>query len=215
MISLNPGKTLTTLFKKCTGFTLVELSITVAVVSVAFSSLILLNGRLSNMLRSANDCTLVNQTLQERMEMLRSANWNTLTSEETPDADMDVSSDDATDESTDPSNEVLTDTTEFPDDLPDSSGDEPGLLTLLDKVCSSAAGINNLTETITVTKYPEGSTAIKVRRNPDGSLTTLSHNPNLANEAMVRVVVQLTWVNSADNRTRNQSGQIILTKSSQ
>lgn len=215
MISLNPKKGLVTLLRKCGAFTLVELTVTVAVVSVAFSSLMLVSGRLSNMLRSCNDATLVNQSIQERLEQLRSASWNTLTSEETPADDLDILSDDSSDASTDPTTEVLTDPTVFPDDLPDSNGLEPGLLDILSKACLSSTGLSNLTEMITVTKYPEGSTPIRARRNPDGSLTVLSFTPTLADETMVRVVVQMSWTASANGQIRTQAGQIVLTKSSQ
>lgn len=197
------------------AFTLVELMVTIGVVSGAFVTLVALSGRFSNMLRSANDSTMVTQSLQERLEQIRSASWTSITSEEIPPTDTDVSSDDATDESADPSNEVLTDPTLFPDDLTDADSSEPGLLTLLESATPSSAHINNLVEEVTVTKYPEGSTPIRIRRNADGTLTTLSHNPDLVSEYMVRVVVRMTWTSSAKGNERNQSAQFILTKSSQ
>jgi type II secretory pathway pseudopilin PulG len=197
------------------AFTLVELMITVAVVAGAFVSLAALSGRFSNMLRSANDATMITQSLQERMEQIRSASWNTITSEEIPPTDEDVATDDAADDGSDASNEVYTDPTEFPDDLTDADASDPGLLNLLETATPSSARINNLTEEVTVTKYPEGSTPIRIRRNPDGTLTTLSHNPDLVGEYMVRIVVRMTWTSSTGGATRNQSAQLIVTKSSQ
>ena len=197
------------------AFTLLELVVTTGIVSMAFASLMVLNARLSNMLRSANDSTLVTQTLQERLEMICAAPWSAITSEETPAADLDLTEDDPSDESTDPTAEALPDPTVFPDDLPDSSGEEPGILELISRAANSAAGLNNLTELYTITAYPAGSTPIRVRRNADGSLTVLSHNSDLADEPMIRVVVQLTWESAAGLRVRNQAGQIILTKKSQ
>jgi type II secretory pathway pseudopilin PulG len=197
------------------AFTLVELMVTVGVVAGAFATLAALSGRFSNMLRSANDSTMAAQALQERTEQIRAASWTTITSEEIPPTDADASSDDAGDESDDPSNEVLTDPTEFPDDLTDSDSSEPGLLTILDTATPSSSKLNNLVEEISVSKYPEGSTPIRIRRNADGTVTTLSHNDQLVNEYMVRVVVHLTWTSATKGATRNQSAQFVITKSSQ
>lgn len=188
---------------------------TVVIVAGAFASLAAMSGRFSNMLRSANDSTMIAQTLQERLEMIRSASWSTITSEEIPPNDEDVGGDDPTDESTDPTNEVLTDPTVFPDDLSDATDSQPGLLDLLDTATASGTNLGGLTETVTVSKYPEGSTPIRVQRSSNGTLTVLSHNKDLVNENMLRVVVELSWIGANNAQVRKQSGQIILTKSSQ
>ncbi len=174
-----------------------------------------LSARSFNLLKNANESTLATQCLQERMEQLRSVGWTTLTSAEIPDSDDDDTSDDTADSLGDLSGEILTESTEFPDDLADTDDSDPGLLPVMEQALTSAADLSEVVETVTVAKYPEGSTPIKVQRNADGTTTILSHNADLVYEDMVRVVIQLSRRNKADGRIKTVSAQTIITKNTQ
>jgi hypothetical protein len=174
-----------------------------------------LSGRVFSLLKSANNSTLATHTLQERLEQIRAAGWTAVTSEEVPPSDDDDTIEDMSDSTGDESLEVLTDATLFPDDLSDASTSDPGLIKVLEIAATSAAGLDSETELVTVAKYPEGSTPIRLRREIDGKVTVLSHNADLVYEDMVRVTVQITWRNAGDGRTRSMSGQTIITKSTQ
>jgi type II secretory pathway pseudopilin PulG len=150
--------------------------ITVGIIGITGASAMTLSARSFNLLRSANESTLASQSIQERMEQLRSAGWTTLTSREIPGADDDSTSEDTSDSDGDLTTEVLTETTEFPDDLGDVAESDPGLIVVLAQALGSTVDLQNPVETVTVTKYPEGSTAIRVRRNADGTTDILSHN---------------------------------------
>jgi prepilin-type N-terminal cleavage/methylation domain-containing protein len=197
------------------AFTLIELMVTISVVAVATSGIMVLSGRVFNLLKSANNTTLASQTLQERLEQIRAAAWTTITSAEIPPADEDTSTEDSTDIADDSSQEVLTDPTEFPDDLTDLEESSPGLVSLFEIAAVSAAGLQDVVTEVTVAKYPEGSTPIKIRREKTGSVTIVSHNKDLVYEDMVRVTVSVSFKSTADGRTRTISGQTIITKSSQ
>jgi hypothetical protein len=80
---------------------------------------------------------------------------------------------------------------------------------------ASAADLREVVETVTVTKYPVGSTPIKLRRNADGSTTILSHNADLVYEDMVRVVLQFRWKSNNKGQARTVAAQSIITKNTQ
>jgi hypothetical protein len=189
--------------------------VTVGILAITSASAMVLSARSFNLLRSANESTLASQCLQERMEQLRGAGWTTLTSREIPEPDDDDTADDAADSTGDLTQEVLTETTEFPDDLSDVAESDPGLITLMAKALVSAADVKNPVENVTVAKYPEGSTPIKVRRNADGTTAIVSHNADLVYEDMVRVVLQFSWTSKTDGRTRTVGAQTIITKNTQ
>lgn len=197
------------------GFTLVELLITVGILGITSACTMVISGRSFNLLKSSNESTLATQCLQERMEQLRSVGWTTLTSPEIPDVDDDDNAADASDSAGDLTQEVLTDATEFPDDISDTADSDPGLLTLMATAVDSAKDLRQVVETVTVTKYPQGSTAIKVRRNADGTTTTLSHNADLVYDETVRVVLQVSWKSTSSGRTRTMGAQSIITKNTQ
>ena len=197
------------------AFSLIELMVTISVVAVATSGVMVLTGRVFNLLKSANNTTLASQTLQERMEQIRACPWTQLTSEEESPEDEDLSTEDSTDTTDDPSYEVLTDATEFPDDLTDLAESSPGLISVFEKAAASAAGLQDVETEVRVEQYPEGSTPIRIKREKTGTVTVLSHNKDLVYADMVRVTVQVTWKGTADGRTRTISGQTIITKSTQ
>jgi hypothetical protein len=132
-----------------------------------------------------------------------------------PPTDEDATTEDESDSVDDASGEVLTDATEFPDDLSDTGTSSPGLVTLFDQATLSAVGLQDVRTEVVVTKYPDGSTPIRIRREIDGTVTVLSHNADLVYEDMVRVALKITYKSTADGRPRSISGQTIISKSSQ
>ena len=61
------------------GSTLVEAAFATAIVAVFFAGLFAMNGRAMNMLRQSVECTAATSTLQNRLEMVRSATWEQMT----------------------------------------------------------------------------------------------------------------------------------------
>jgi hypothetical protein len=173
-----------------------------------------LSARSFKILSSANESTMATQCIQERMEKIRGAGWTTLTSREIPEADDDDTSSDASDASGDLSGEVLVEPTEFPDDLADSDVSDPGLIPLMEKALVASADLRDVVENVRVETYPTATTPIRIRRNADGTVTILSHNPDLVYEEMVRVVLQVSW-RSKNGRTRTAAAQTIITKNTQ
>lgn len=189
--------------------------ITVGVLGITSACAMVISARSFNLLRSSNESTLATQCLQERMEQLRSVGWATLTSAEIAESDDDDTLEDATDTTGDLTQEVLTEATEFPDDLTDIAESDPGLLPVMAVALTSATDLRDVVETVTVTKYPQGSTPIRIRRNKDGTTTILSHNADLVYEDMVRVLVVFSWRSNANARTRTVAAQSIITKNTQ
>jgi len=196
------------------AFTIVELIVTISVVAFATSGIMVLTSRVFNLLKSANNTTLASQTLQERLEQIRSAAWTQITSEEVPPEDDDSTTEDATDTTGDESGEVLTDATEFPDDLTDLTESSPGLVSVFETGAVSAAGLTDVETDVTVAQYPVATTAIHLRREKNGTVTVLSHNKDLVYSDMVRVTIKVTWKSSADG-TRSIAGQTIVAKRTQ
>ena len=189
--------------------------ITVGILGITSACAMVISARSFNLLKSSNESTLASQCLQERVEQLRSAGWTTLTSSEIAPTDDDATLEDALDATGDLTLETIIETTEFPDDLTDTEDSDPGLLTIMANALASGTDLREVVETVTVAKYPEGSTPIKVRRNADGTTTILSHNADLVYEEMVRVVLQLSWKSNANGRVRTMAAQTIITKNTQ
>lgn len=189
--------------------------VTVGIVGITCASAMVLSARSFNLLKSANETTQSSQCLQERMEQLRNLGWMSLTSKEIPEGDDDDTIEDEADIVGDLTQEILVEPTEFPDDLTDTTESDPGLLPVMEKGVASSAELKEVVETVTVAKYPEGSTPIKVRRNTDGTVTVLSHNADLVYEDMVRVVLTVSWKSKNSGTTRTVAAQSIITKNTQ
>lgn len=205
----------TSTWRSRAAFTLAELMVTVGIVGITSASALVLGARTFNILKSSNDLTLASQCLQERMEQIRSSGWTTLTSAEIAEPDDDDTIEDELDTEGDLTTEVLDEPTEFPDDIQDTEKSDPGLTPVMEKALTSAADLLDVVETVTVAKYPQPGTPIKIRRNKDGSVQVLSHEAELVYEDMVKVVLELSWKSRATAQTRTVVAQTVITKSSQ
>ena len=76
----------------------------------------------------------------------------------------------------------------------------------------SAAGLTRPVETITIEAYPpNGSPAVRIVRKNQLSLIVAA-NPNLKDERMVRVDVNLSWQGTPNQRTRSRATSTLIAK---
>lgn len=155
------------------AFTLLETMVASAVIVIALGAIFLVSSRCMGITRSSQGVGVASAILQERMQQLQAANWETLT-----DSDSYL-------------DQVWTD----PEDGTTENVD--GLLKNATK-SMSALRLANIVESVRVSAYrpivvatPEPA-AITARRA--ASVATLTSSmTNLADEKMVRVDLRLTW----------------------
>ena len=84
---------------------------------------------------------------------------------------------------------------------------------LVTTAAASAAGLKSPTETITVSAYPAraGVAKAEVIRGPAG-IRTVSSNPSLKDERMVRVDIRVVWRGTPRNRERVRMTTALLAK---
>ena len=203
------------------GYTLVETIVASGLIALGMVAILSTSGHVFGILKSGRDLSGATQSLQERMEQIRTLAWTQLIAEAPPSTGDDDAGDDTSDDETGtvvPPDESDLLPTEFPDDLADLAVTTPGMADVLATPVQSVKnwGWKNLKETIIIDAYPTGSTPIKVVGTVSANGTTsstqiLSHNADLYYEDLVRVVLLDEWT-SADGRTHRQQSQTVVAR---
>ena len=207
--------------RNTSAYTIVETVVAAGMIALGMVAILSSSGHVFKVLKSGSDLSGATQSLQERMEQIRTLGWTQLIAEAPPSTGDDDAGDGVTDDETgdvvppDASDSLPT---EFPDDLADLAITTPGMADVLATPVQSVKNWNwsNLKETIIIDAYPTGSTPIKVTATVGASRTTssvqiFSHNADLYYENLVRVVLLDEWT-SPDGRTHRQQSQTIVAR---
>ena len=154
------------------GFTVLEAGVAGAIVTLFLASLFALNSNMMHLLRAAAEAANASQSLQQRVEQVRLANWT-----------------------------QITDPTWVQGNLlnlkTDASVNLPGLtetLTVTPYTSPSSVAVASPPPPFTVTRNPDGTVAV----NPAGYASTAA----LAQQEMLRVDLCVTWPSLYRTRTR-------------
>ena len=155
------------------GFTILEAGVAGAIVTLFLSSLFALNSNMMHLLRASAEAANASQSLQQRVEQVRLANWTQLT---------------------DPTwvQGSLLNT------MTDASVNLPGLtetLTVTPYTSPSSAPAANPPPGFTVTRNPDGT----VTANP----AAYAYTAMLAQQEMLEVDLTVTWPSLYRTRTRS------------
>ncbi len=191
------------------AFTIVEVAVGAALLSVILGGVFALTSRSYSVLRAGREESSAAIAFEYRLEQMRRAPWPEVTSESVAPEDdggaddVDLEDDgtpmESDEETPSPSDPVYS--TEFPDDLADLALSTPGVASILAVPSPVENSLRALSEQITVAPWPPRPvTPIRVER-ANGVVTILSHNADMCDEKAVTVVVRTAW-KSADNRDR-------------
>lgn len=194
------------------GFTLVELAMSAAVLSIFATGLVAVVSRGFNVLRASQADSAAALALEQRVDQFARATWTEATCNYPPldDADPDDVADGASEDPDEPY------TTDYDTEITDLDT-APGVVELLSVQCDPLAGLNGVTETITIVPYPTpGAKFITATRTGTNVSATTSSGADdyrfISYEKAIEVTFRISWVSRG--RTKSLATKTVIAKGS-